>query len=68
MIEPNDTRQQWRRARVIKIHSSKDGRGRVADVLLPDGRVKKARSIQRLTKLNLQSSLVTNDDKQQMSL
>ncbi|KAG5666437.1 hypothetical protein PVAND_014465 [Polypedilum vanderplanki] len=51
LIEPNQTRREWQRARVIKIYKSSDKRGRVADVQLQKGKIKKARSIQRLAKL-----------------
>lgn len=53
MIEPNETRKEWSRGKVIRLYKGSDKKHRVADVLLSDGTVKKARSVQRLAKLNL---------------
>lgn len=55
LIEPNETRKEWKRARVVRIYKGKDGRTRVADVELPDKKVKKYRSIQRLAKIEIKS-------------
>lgn len=56
LIEPNDTRKEWRRGKIIKVYKGRDGRCRVADVLLPDKSLKKARSIQRLAKIEIKSN------------
>jgi hypothetical protein len=53
LIEPNMTRREWKRGRIVKLYKSKDKRSRVADVLLGNGTVKMARSIQRLAKLEI---------------
>lgn len=53
LIEPNETRKQWRRAEVVKLHKGRDGRSRVADVRLSDGSIKKNRSCMRIAKLKL---------------
>ena len=55
LIEPNETRKEWKRAKVVKIYKGRDGRTRVADVELPDKKVKKYRSIQRLAKIEIKS-------------
>ncbi|KAG5666357.1 hypothetical protein PVAND_014391 [Polypedilum vanderplanki] len=56
LIEPDKTRRQWKRARVIKLYKAKDRRSRVADVELPCGTIKEGRSIQRLAKLELDTT------------
>lgn len=53
LVDPNKTRKAWDRARVIKVYRARDGRIRVADVVLADGTIKKNRSVQRLAKLDL---------------
>jgi hypothetical protein len=55
LIEPNDTRREWKRGRVIRVYKGRDGKKRVADVMLPDKSVKKARSVQRLAKIEIKS-------------
>jgi hypothetical protein len=55
LVDPNATRKAWERARVIKIYKSRDSRGRVADIRMPDGTIKQRRSVNRLAKLNLQT-------------
>ena len=55
LIDPNYTRKAWERARVKKVYYAKDGNGRVADILMPDGTEKKNRSVKRLAKLDIQT-------------
>lgn len=55
LIEPNETRKEWRRARVVKVYKGRDGRTRVADVEMPDKKIKKYRSIQRLAKIEIKT-------------
>lgn len=50
----NNLRQAWERAKIINIYKSKDNRSRVADIQMPDGTIRKRRSVNRLAKLNLQ--------------
>ena len=57
VIEPNKTRKQWERARIIKIRLGRDGIARVADVRMFDGRIKKNRAVRNLAKLNLSTEL-----------
>lgn len=54
LINPNETREQWKRGKVIKLYKGRDGRCRVADILVADGVVRKNRSVQRLARLNIQ--------------
>lgn len=56
LIEPNETRKEWKRARVERVYKGRDGRARVADVMLPDKTIKKSRSIQRLAKIEIKSN------------
>lgn len=56
LVDPNKTRQAWERARVVKIYPSKDGRGRVADVVLSDGTLRSRRSVQRLAKIEISTA------------
>lgn len=56
LIEPNETRKEWKRARVERVYKGRDGRTRVADVMLPDKSIKKSRSIQRLAKVEIKSN------------
>lgn len=58
LIEPNNTRDEWKRGRIVKLYKSSDGRSRIADVMIADQVLKKARSVQRLAKLEI----VTNDN------
>ncbi|KAG5670377.1 hypothetical protein PVAND_000647 [Polypedilum vanderplanki] len=53
VIEPNQTRREWKRARIIKLYKGNDRKTRVADIELSNGTIKIARSIQRLAKLDL---------------
>jgi hypothetical protein len=53
IIEPNQTRREWQRGKVVKIYKSKDRRTRVADVLRHDGVLKVARSVQKLAKIKI---------------
>jgi hypothetical protein len=53
LIDPTKTRKQWDRARIIKLYKSRDGRKRVADILLADGTLRKNRSVQRLAKIEI---------------
>lgn len=55
LIDPNCTRKAWERARVIKVYYAQDGTGRVADILMSNGSIKKNRSTQRLAKLNIKT-------------
>lgn len=55
LIDPNRTREAWERARVINIYQSKDGNSRVADILMPNGSVRKNRSTKRLAKIELKT-------------
>ena len=57
VIEPNKTRKEWQRAKIIKIHLGKDGIARVADVRMWNGKVKKSRAIRNLAKLDISKSL-----------
>ncbi|XP_070505333.1 uncharacterized protein [Chironomus tepperi] len=54
LCDPNKFRSAWERAKIIKIYKSKDNKSRVADVQMPDGTIRKRRSVNRLAKLNLQ--------------
>lgn len=54
LIDPNCTRKAWERARVIKVYVAKDKNVRVADIMLPDGSIRKNRSAHRLAKLDIQ--------------
>lgn len=56
IIEPNDTRNEWKRGVVRRLYSGRDGRSRVADVALPGGTIKKSRAIQRLAKIEIKKS------------
>ncbi|KAG5673272.1 hypothetical protein PVAND_003333 [Polypedilum vanderplanki] len=53
LIEPNKTRSQWQRGIVTKIYTSGDRKGRVADVKLKDGTIKKARSVRNLARIEI---------------
>lgn len=55
LIDPNQTRQAWERARVLKVYYGKDHIGRVVDLLMPDGSTKKNRSVKRLAKIEIKS-------------
>lgn len=55
VIDPNKTRKAWDRARVHKLYLSKDKNARVADLLFPDGTIRKNRSVKRLAKLDIKS-------------
>jgi hypothetical protein len=53
MIEPNMTRQEWPRGKVIKLFYGKDDVPRVADVLQANGKIKR-RPVRKLAKINIQ--------------
>lgn len=53
VIDPNQTRQAWERARVEKIYKSRDSNARVVDIRLPDGTIRKRRSVKYLAKLEI---------------
>lgn len=53
LINPQETRKEWSRGRVIKIHKGRDGKGRVADVMLKDGLIRKNRAIRNLAKIDI---------------
>jgi hypothetical protein len=55
LIEPNDTRSDWKRARVVKVYKGRDKRIRVADVRMSDGTIKKSRSVQRLARIEIKT-------------
>ena len=55
LCDPNRTRTAWERAKIIKIYKSRDNKGRVADIQMPDGTIRPRRSVNRLAKLNLQT-------------
>lgn len=52
MIEPNKTRQEWPRGKVIKLFYGKDGHTRVADVKQANGKIKR-RPIRKLAKIDI---------------
>jgi len=56
LIEPNDTRSEWKRAKVVNVYKGRDKGKRVADVMMPDRTIKKARSVQRLARIEIHSS------------
>jgi len=60
VIEPNKTRREWQRAKIVRIHIGKDGTARVADVRMANGKIKKSRAIRNLAKLELSKSF--NDE------
>jgi hypothetical protein len=53
LIEPNETRRNWKRGIVIATYKGRDSRVRVADIMLPDRSIKKSRSVQRLAKIEI---------------
>jgi hypothetical protein len=53
MIEPNMTRREWPRGKVLKLFYGKDKTPRVADVLQASGKVKR-RPVRKLAKINIQ--------------
>lgn len=53
LIEPNQTRGPYQRARVTDIHTGRDGHVRVIDVRLPDGTVRDRYSVQRCARLEI---------------
>lgn len=55
MIEPNQTRMQWPRGRVIKLHPGRDGNVRSADIVLACGKIKLNRAVRNLAKINISS-------------
>ena len=55
LINPNETREQWKRGIIRKLYKGRDGRCRVADIETSDGVLRKNRSVQRLARLNVQS-------------
>ena len=55
VIDPNKTRKAWERARVQQVYYSKDNNGRVVDLILPDGSIRKNRSVKRLAKIEIKS-------------
>jgi hypothetical protein len=57
VIEPNHTRREWRRGKIVKIHIGKDGTSRRADVRMANGKVMKERALRNLAKLDLTKSL-----------
>jgi len=57
VIEPNQTRREWKRGKIIKVHIGKDGTARVADVRMANGVIKKNRAVRNLAKLNLTNGL-----------
>jgi hypothetical protein len=58
IIEPNQTRSEWERGRVVKLYPGSDGRSRVADVAIGNEKktIRKARSIGNLAKLEIMSA------------
>ena len=57
MIEPNMTRKEWPRGRILKLFYGKDGTPRVADVIKANGKVKR-RPVRKLARINIQSSAI----------
>jgi hypothetical protein len=53
LIQSNETRREWQRAKVIKVFHGRDGRGRIMDEKLVDGTIKKSGSILHVAKLQL---------------
>jgi hypothetical protein len=53
LVDPNKTKSAWERARVQRIYKSKDNSARVVDILLPDGTIRKRRSVKHLAKLEI---------------
>jgi hypothetical protein len=51
LIAPNETRKEWKRGRVVKVKRGKDGKGRVADVMISGGVIKTNRSVRNLAKI-----------------
>lgn len=56
IVEPNDTKQHWRRGRVVATYAGPDGIVRSADVVLADGTLKLNRAVGRLAALDVKSS------------
>jgi hypothetical protein len=54
MIEPNMTRFEWPRGKIVKLFHGKDGIPRVADVLQASGKIKR-RPVRKLAKINIQT-------------
>jgi hypothetical protein len=54
MIEPNKTRKEWPRGKVVKLFYGKDGQARVADVQKANGKIKR-RPIRKLAKIDIKS-------------
>jgi len=53
IIEPNMTRKEWPRGKVIKLFNGKDGTPRVADVIKANGKIKR-RPVRKLARINIQ--------------
>ena len=56
MIEPNMTRKEFPRGRVIEVFYGKDDVPRVADVIQANGKIKR-RPVRKLAKINIQPAL-----------
>jgi hypothetical protein len=53
LIDPNMTREAWRRGRVETIHMADDNNVRTVDVRMPDGKIKTYKSTRRLAKIDI---------------
>jgi hypothetical protein len=53
IIEPNMTRKEWPRGKIVKLFYGKDGTPRVADVLKANGKIKR-RPVRKLAKIDIQ--------------
>ena len=56
MIEPNMTRKEWPRGKIIKLFYGKDNVPRVADVLKANGKIKR-RPVRKLARINIQLAI-----------
>jgi hypothetical protein len=62
VIEPNQTRRQWKRGKIVKVHVGRDRIVRVVDVELAGGVLKKNRAVRNLAKIEISTSLAGNDE------
>jgi hypothetical protein len=56
IIEPNMTRKEWPRGKIVKLFYGKDETPRVADVMKANGKIKR-RPVRKLARINIQSSI-----------
>lgn len=59
VIEPNQSRQEWRRGRVVQVYPGPDGIVRTADIMLPDRSLKLRRAVGRLAVLDVEGGIRT---------